>query len=309
MTKKLIVIAGPTAVGKTSVAIHLAKEFRTAIVSADSRQIYREMNVGTAKPTAAERAAVPHYFIDTHSVADTYDAASYATDALGVIADLFTRHHEVILCGGSGLYIKGVCDGFDEMPDIPEGIRNDLIRSYREHGLQWLQERMRDLDPDAMDSIDVKNPHRLIRALEVKLASGESIMSFRKNKKHDRNFYSVKIGLELPRDELYKRIDTRMDDMIGDGLFEEARTLYPLRHYNALQTVGYQEIFDFIDNRYDRDECIRLLKRNSRRYAKRQLTWFKKDPGFRWFSPLQVGAIIDSVRKSSNADRIIDLDR
>lgn len=296
MRKKLIVIAGPTAVGKTSVAIHLAKEFRTAIVSADSRQIYREMNVGTAKPTAAERAAVPHYFIDTHSVADTYDAASYATDALGVIADLFTRHDEVILCGGSGLYIKGVCDGFDEMPDIPEGIRNDLIRSYRAHGLPWLQERMRDLDPDAMDSIDVKNPHRLIRALEVKLASGESIISFRKNKKHHRNFYSVKIGLELPREELYNRIDTRMDHMIGDGLFEEARTLYPLRHYNALQTVGYQEIFDFIDNRYDRDECIRLLKRNSRRYAKRQLTWFKKDPGFTWFSPNDINAIINHIQ-------------
>lgn len=296
MRKKLIVIAGPTAVGKTSVAIHLAKEFRTAIVSADSRQIYREMNVGTAKPTAAGLRAVPHYFIDTHSVADTYDAASYATDALGVIADLFTRHDEVILCGGSGLYIKGVCDGFDEMPDIPEGIRNDLIRSYREHGLPWLQEQMRNLDPDAMDSIDVKNPHRLIRALEVKLASGESIMSFRKNKKHDRNFYSLKIGLELPREELYKRIDTRMDHMIGEGLFEEARTLYPLRHYNALQTVGYQEIFDFIDNRYDRDECIRLLKRNSRRYAKRQLTWFKKDPGFTWFSPNDINAIINYIQ-------------
>ncbi len=296
MRKKLIVIAGPTAVGKTSVAIHLAKEFRTAIVSADSRQIYREMNVGTAKPTAADRAAVPHYFIDTHSVADTYDAASYATDALGVVADLFTRHDEVILCGGSGLYIKGVCDGFDEMPDIPEGLRNDLIRSYREHGLPWLQERMRDLDPDAMDSIDIKNPHRLIRALEVKLASGESIMSFRKNKKHDRNFISVKIGLELPREELYNRIDTRMNHMIGEGLFEEARTLYPLRHYNALQTVGYQEIFDFIDKRYDRDECIRLLKRNSRRYAKRQLTWFKKDPGFRWFSPHDFDAIINYIQ-------------
>ena len=298
MRKKLIVIAGPTAVGKTSVAIQLAKEFRTAIVSADSRQIYREMNIGTAKPTAADRAEVPHYFIDTHSIPETYDAASYATDALGVIGDLFTRNDEVILCGGSGLYIKGVCDGFDEMPDIPQSIRNDLIRNYEEHGLQWLQEQMRDLDPDAMGSIDVKNPHRLIRALEVKLASGESIASFRKHKKHHRDFNAVKIGLELPREQLYDRIDTRMDHMIAEGLFEEARTLYPLRHYNALQTVGYQEIFDFIENRYDRDECIRLLKRNSRRYAKRQLTWFKKDPGFTWFSPSDINAIINYIQPS-----------
>lgn len=293
---KLIVIAGPTAVGKTSVALRLASEFDTAIVSADSRQIYREMTIGTAKPTAAERSAVPHYFIDTLGVEEDYDAATYATDALGVISDLFTRHRRVILCGGSGLYVKAVCDGFDEMPEIPSGIRNNLSKNFRQHGVPWLQEQLRTLDPAAMETIDARNPHRLIRALEVKLASGKSILSFRKNSKQARSFDVIKVGLELPRAELYSRIDARMDQMILDGLLKEAESLYPMRRHNALQTVGYKEIFDFIDQRYDWDECVRLLKRNSRRYAKRQLTWFKKDPEFNWFSPYDVNAIINHIQ-------------
>lgn len=295
-TNKLIVIAGPTAVGKTSVALRLASEFRTVIVSADSRQVYKEMTIGTAKPTAAEQLAVPHYFIDTHSVEADYDAAAYATDALGVIGDLFTRHDRVILCGGSGLYIKGVCDGFDEMPEIPPGIRDSLSENFKLHGVGWLQEQMSTIDPAALEIIDSRNPHRLIRALEVKLASGRSILSFRKNRKQKRDFEAIKIGLELPRDELYSRIDTRMDQMISAGLLDEAKALYPMRNNNALQTVGYQEIFDFIDHRYDWNECVRLLKRNSRRYAKRQLTWFKKDPEFSWFSPKDINAIINYIQ-------------
>lgn len=295
-TNRLIVIAGPTAVGKTSVALRLASEFHTVIVSADSRQVYREMTIGTAKPTAAEQLAVPHYFIDTHSVEADYDAAAYATDALGVISDLFTRHDWVILCGGSGLYIKGVCDGFDEMPEIPAGIRDRLSENFRLHGLPWLQEQMRTIDPAAMETMDVRNPHRLIRALEVKLASGKSVLSFRKNRKQERDFLAIKVGLELPRDELYLRIDARLDQMISNGLLDEAKALYPMRGKNALQTVGYQEIFDFIDHRYDWEECVRLLKRNSRRYAKRQLTWFKKDPGFTWFNPNDINAIINYIQ-------------
>lgn len=289
--KKLIVVAGPTAVGKTAVSIRLAKLFETAIVSADSRQIFREMTIGTAKPSPDELREVPHYFIDNASVAEDYDAARYAADALTVIQDLFAKKNRVILCGGSGLYIKGVCEGFDEMPSVPDDLRDLLVEKFRAEGLSWLQQQLLEKDPEALRSIDRNNPHRLIRALEVKMSSGQSILTFRKNKKQERDFDIVKVGLELPREELYARIDKRMDDMIADGLFEEARSLYPLRAKNALQTVGYQEIFAYMENAYDKEECIRLLKRNSRRYAKRQLTWFKKDPEFRWFRPDEVGAI------------------
>ena len=294
--KKLIVVAGPTAVGKTSIAIQLALHFKSAILSADSRQIYREMTVGTAKPTPAERRAVPHYFIDTHSVGDDYDAARYADEALKVIRDLFLQDDLAILCGGSGLYIKGVCDGFDDIPEVPDDIRRDLMENYQHQGIGWLQEQMRQVDPEAFRNIDQKNPHRLIRALEVKLYLGKSILSFRKNEKRRHAFEIIKIGLELPREELFRRIDVRMDEMIAGGLLEEARSLYPMRHHNALQTVGYQEIFGFIDNQYDLEECIRLLKRNSRRYAKRQLTWFKKDPEFRWFNPNDLEGVYRYVR-------------
>ena len=297
--KNLIVVAGPTAVGKTAVAIRLAREFETAVVSADSRQIFREMTIGTAKPTAAERQEIPHYFLDSHSVVEDYDAARYAGEALNLLEDLFRRHNEVVLCGGSGLYIRAVCEGFDEMPEVPADVRRDLVEQFEKNGLAWLQQRMLELDPAGFSNVDQKNPHRLIRALEVRLHTGESILSFRKNQKQARTFDVIKIGLELPREELYDRIDARMDQMIQVGLFEEARQLYPLRHHNALQTVGYQEIFGFMDNRYDRDECVRLLKRNSRRYAKRQITWFKKDPDFRWFHPSQVDVIIAYLRNAT----------
>lgn len=298
--KKLIVVAGPTAVGKTSVSIQLAGALQTVIVSADSRQLYREMTVGTAKPSPAERAAVPHYFIDSHSVVEDYDAARYAAEALGVINDLFLKHDRVILCGGSGLYIKGVCDGFDDMPQVPESLRAELMEKYRLHGIAWLQRRMLEVDPEGFQSLDQKNPHRLIRALEVKLHSGRSIFSFRQNQRKAHAFDILKIGLELPRAALYTRIDARMDQMIASGLFEEARALYPLRQHNALQTVGYQEIFGYMDKAYDLDECVRLLKRNSRRYAKRQLTWFKKDPDFRWFRPDEVDAIVQYAQGSGD---------
>lgn len=298
--KSLIVIAGPTAVGKTAVAIKLAKEFRTEIVSADSRQFFREMNIGTAKPTEAERAEVPHYFIDSHSVVDDYDAAAYADDALEGIQKLFRAHDEVILCGGSGLYIRAVCDGFDEIPEVPETVREELIRNYEEYGLKWLQDQLKEHDYQSFEILDVNNPHRVIRALEVKLHTGKSIQSFRTNKKRQHDFQIVKIGLDLPRQELYQRIDERMDRMIANGLFEEAKALYPLRHHNALQTLGYQEIFDFIDNQYDYEECVRLLKRNSRRYAKRQLTWFRRDSEFTWFHPDEIDAIIDHIRRNKS---------
>lgn len=288
----LVVLAGPTAVGKTSVAIQLAKIFRTEIVSADSRQIFRELNIGTAKPGLEELLAAKHHFINSHSIHETYDAAQFAAQALPVIHAIFTHQHVAILCGGSGLYIKAVCEGFDDIPEISEEVRAELVQQYGKHGIAWLQEQMRILDPEYFAKIDRLNPHRLIRALEVKLGTGLSLGAFQKREKRVHDFNIVKIGLDLPREELYQRIDSRMDAMIVAGLFEEAETLYSFKDHQALQTVGYQEIFGFMDGLYDRDEAIRLLKRNSRRYAKRQLTWFRRDPEMIWFRPDEINEIL-----------------
>jgi tRNA dimethylallyltransferase len=283
--KHLIVVAGPTAVGKTAVAITLAEHFHTEIVSADSRQLFREMTIGTAKPTPAEQARVPHHFIDSHSIHTPYDAAQYGRDALACINTLFEKHTVVVLCGGSGLYIKAVVEGFDDIPEVPAAIREDLVRNFEASGIEWLQAQMEHLDPEHLATIDRHNPHRLMRALEVKLGTGMSIASFRKQAPHELPFQVHKIGLTLPREQLYARIDARMDAMIAEGLFEEARALYPWRQHNALQTVGYQEIFDWMDGLHDQEEAVRLLKRNSRRYAKRQLTWFQRDAAMHWYSP------------------------
>jgi tRNA dimethylallyltransferase len=293
--KKLIVIAGPTAVGKTAVAIRLAKVLKAEVVSADSRQLYQEMSIGTAKPSAEELSEVKHHFIDVCPITEDYDAARFGREALAVIHKLFKTSDQVILCGGSGLYIQAVCEGFDEIPSVADEVRESLVKGFDEYGLAWLQQKMQELDPQLLAVIDRQNPHRLIRALEVKIGTGMSIADFRKKEKLQHDFRIVKIGLELPREVLYQRIDERMDKMIEAGLFAEAQNLYPFKVKNALQTVGYQEIFDFIDKQYDYDEAVRLLKRNSRRYAKRQMTWFKRDDTIRWFSPLQVDDIIDHI--------------
>jgi tRNA dimethylallyltransferase len=287
----LVVIVGPTAVGKTELSIKLAKLLETEIVSADSRQIFREMNVGTAKPNQVELSEAKHHLINSHSITEDYDAAAYTKDALEVIRQIFSGRQFAILCGGSGLYIKGVCEGFDDIPEISEEIRDDLVKNYTAFGISFLQNRMEQLDPELLQQIDRNNPHRLIRALEVRIATGFSISTFRKKNTADRDFNILKIGLELPREILNERIDRRMDRMIELGLFEEANTLYPFREKNALQTVGYQEIFDYIDGKQDYEETVRLLKRNSRRYAKRQMTWFKRDAQIRWFRPDQVDEI------------------
>jgi tRNA dimethylallyltransferase len=292
----LIVIAGPTAVGKTAVSIQLAKQFQAEIISADSRQIFKELNIGTAKPDEVELAEVPHHFINSHSIYQEYDAAQYGNDALELINGLFERHNFLILCGGSGLYIKAVLEGFDDIPEVPESIREELARGFERLGITWLQEKMIELDPEHFREIDQQNPHRLMRALEVKIGTGSSIASFRKKQKREHSFQIHRVGLELPRDVLYARIDARMDKMIANGLFEEAQQLFPFRNHNALQTVGYQEIFDFMEGTYDRDEAIRLLKRNSRRYAKRQLTWFKRDEEMQWFSPDPLEPIVTWIQ-------------
>lgn len=290
--KKLIVLVGPTAVGKTEVSLRLAEHFNTEIISADSRQIYRELEIGTAKPTHDELSRVSHHFINTHSVGQSYDAGAYGRDALALIHTLFKKHSTLILCGGSGLYIKAVLEGFDEMPEIPAGIRDQIIAEYELKGLPWLQEGVREIDPDYFEQVDINNPQRLVRALELFKASGQRVSQLRVKEKRSHDFQIIKIGLELDREQLYTRIDTRMDVMIEKGLFSEAEHFFPNRNLNALQTVGYREIFDYLEGKYDKEEAIRLLKRNTRRYAKRQLTWFKKDPEVMWFQADQVDQII-----------------
>jgi tRNA dimethylallyltransferase len=296
--KKLVVIVGPTAVGKTALAIRVAQELKTEIISADSRQIYRELTIGTAKPDEVELKAVQHHFINTHSIIEDYDAARFGEEALLKIYSLFEKHEYVVVCGGSGLYIKALLEGFDDIPEVPDEIRDRLIEEFEQKGLLWLQNKMRELDPEHFQKIDQKNPMRLMRALEVKLATGKSISAFQKQATKELPFSVVKIGLETDRAKLYERIDSRMDTMIASGLFEEAERLYPFKDHNALQTVGYQEIFDFKDRLYDKAEAIRLLKRNSRRYAKRQMTWFKRDEQIQWFKPEDFSSIVEFIRIS-----------
>ena len=293
--KRLLVIVGPTAVGKTAVSIFLARKLGTEIVSADSRQLYREMRIGTARPSEEELAAAPHHFIANRSIHEEYNAARFGEEALQVIHSLFESYDTVIMCGGSGLYVKAVCEGFDEIPDVPEEVREELNEGFKNHGLEWLQEKMQRLDPDHYKDIDQQNPIRLIRALEVRISTGMSIRSFQTKQKRAHAFTIVKIGLELERDELYRRIDARMDRMIEEGLFEEAQSLYPFRDHNALQTVGYREVFDYMEGKYDKEETIRLLKRNTRRYAKRQLTWFKKDESINWFNAFDLEKVENFV--------------
>jgi tRNA dimethylallyltransferase len=257
--------------------------------------------IGTAKPSQDELQRIPHHFINSLSIHDDYDAAQYGHDALKLISLLFEKYSIVILCGGSGLYIKAVTDGFDEIPEVPEDITLRVMKGYEEHGIVWLQKNYVELEPSHYEEIDHQNPHRLMRALAVRLATGRAITRFQMKKKMIHPFSVLKIGLELPRNVLYERIDTRMDDMVSNGLFEEAKELYPFRDRQALQTVGYQEIFDYFDGACDKEETLRLLKRNSRRYAKRQLTWFKKDNEIQWYSPSQIGDIISTVQQHQSS--------
>lgn len=299
-SKTLIVIAGPTAVGKTAVAVRVARRFHAEIISADSRQIFRELEIGTAKPTKAELAEAPHHFINSHSIHDEYDASTYGIEALAVVNRLLEKRDYAVLCGGSGLYIKAVLEGFDDIPQVAPAIREQITSGYREHGIAWLQQQMQLHDPQHFKTLDQKNPQRLIRALEVKIGTGLSIRDFQRQKTgRELPFRVVKVGLELPREELYRRIDHRMDVMIEQGLFQEAQQFFAVRHLNALQTVGYREIFDFMEGKYDRGEAIRLLKRNSRHYAKRQLTWFRKDPDIHWFSPADTAGIMAFIGSTS----------
>lgn len=281
----LISVIGPTAVGKTKLAVKLARKYNTVILSTDARQFYRELEVGTAKPSAEELTEARHYFIDNLSIQDTYNAGSYEKDAIDLLAQLFEDNQVVVTVGGSGLYSQALWYGIDDMPEIDKGIRKRLNQIFETKGLKALQDELKEVDPIYYEQVDLKNHTRLIRALEVVRSTGQTYSSFRvreQNSTH-RSFDCLKIGLEMERSTLYQRIDMRMDQMIDSGLFEEAEKLLPYKELQALQTVGYQEIFEFLEGAYLRDEAIRLLKRNSRRYAKRQMTWFKKDKTINWF--------------------------
>lgn len=293
--KTLVVIAGPTAVGKTNLCVRLAKFFDTEVISADSRQFYRELSIGTAKPTPEEMAGVPHHFIDSHSIDILYSAGAFERDALAVIDKIFETKDIVILTGGSGLYIKAVCEGLDDLPETPPELRTELMQRLELEGLESLQSQLRELDPVYCAQNDLQNTQRVVRALEVCIMTGKPFSAFRERQPVKRPFQIIQIALERDREELYQRIDMRMDDMLRKGLVEEAKSLLPYREHNALQTVGYKEIFDYFDGQYGFDEMVRLLKRNSRRYAKRQLTWFKHQGNFRWFKASDFEGIVKEI--------------
>jgi len=283
--KTCIVIAGPTAVGKTSLSIKLAKQFSTEIISADSRQCFRELNIGVAKPSAAELQAVPHHFINSHSVKDDVNAAVFESYALNKVYNIFEHHDIAIVVGGTGLYIKAFCQGMDAIPAIQAGIRDQIIADYEVNGLGWLQEEVKKKDPAYYSGGEIKNPHRLMRALEVVLSTGKSILSFQKKHEIHRDFNIIKIGLQLPKDELYNRINERVDIMVSNGLVQEVESLKQFQHLNALQTVGYKELFSCFRGEVSLPQAIDAIKLSTRHYAKRQMTWFKKDKEIQWCSP------------------------
>lgn len=295
-TKTLIVVAGPTAVGKTAAAIELAKHLNTVVVSADSRQFFREMSIGTAKPNADELAQVKHYFIDSHSITEPFSVGDFEKQGLALLDELFKTHDNIILAGGSGLYIKAICEGFDDLPTADPSIREKLNLELEEKGIASLQEKLKLADPVYYDEVDLGNPQRIIRALEVFESSGKPISSYRQATVNKRPFNIIKLALNMPREVLYNRINQRVDIMLQQGLLAEVESLLPYRHLNALNTVGYTEIFDYIDGKTTLEKAIEMIKQNTRRFAKRQLTWFRKDQSFIWFDAGDMGLIEEMVR-------------
>jgi len=285
------IIAGPTAVGKTDVAMELARRLGTAIVSADSRQCYKEMTIGTAKPSREQLLAVRHYFVDEFPVTDFLSAADFESLALGYIDELFATHTSAVVCGGTGLYIKALCDGLDPMPETDPAIARQTEDEYQLHGLDWLQQAVQQEDPEFYKTGEIQNPSRLLRALSFVRSTGRSIVQYRTQVKKVRPFSIVKAGLELPREQLYSRINDRVEHMMVQGLLAEVEGLFPLRHLKNLQTVGYAELFDFMEGKYSLQEAIDKIKQHTRNYAKRQMTWFKKDKEITWFRADDEGVV------------------
>ena len=274
--KKCLVVCGPTAVGKTDLAIELALKYNTSIISADSRQCFSELNIGVAKPSKGQLESVPHYFINSHSIHQEINVKVFETYALHAADKIFKEKDILVMVGGTGLYIKAFAEGIDEVPETNPEVRERIIASYKENGIHWLQQELESHDPRFFSEGEMENPQRMLRALEVKLSTRKSILDFQSNQKVQRDFDIEYILLELPRETLYQRINHRVDIMMENGLLEEVTSPYPFRHLNALQTVGYREIFDFIEGSHSLEFAIEEIKKNTRRYAKRQMTWFKK---------------------------------
>lgn len=288
MKNILIVLLGPTGVGKTDISIDLAAWLKCEIISADSRQFFREMKIGTAVPTDEQLNTIKHHFIRFLSVEDYYSSSLFEKEVLELLSSLFGSKNIVLMSGGSGMYIDSVCNGIDDIPDVDWVIREKYISKYKEEGIEGLRIALKILDPEHYEKIDLKNYKRILRALEICETAGRPYSSFLKKQKKERDFKIIKIGLERTREDLYNRINSRVDDMIKTGLEEEARLLFSFRNLNALNSVGYREFFDFFDGKISREKAIDLIKRNSRRYAKRQITWWSKEKDIKWFHPEQI---------------------
>jgi tRNA dimethylallyltransferase len=296
MQNTLLVLLGPTGVGKTNLSVDIATNVGCDIISCDSRQFYREMRIGTCTPTEEQLNKVKHHFIRFISIEDYYSSSLFERDVISLLPSLFENNQFALMCGGSGMYIDAVCDGFDNIPDTDPDIRDRLNRKYREEGIESLRVALRLLDPEHYSKVDLKNPKRILRALEICESAGRAYSSFINKEKTTRDFRIVKIGLRRQRDELYDLINRRVDELILSGLEEEARSLHHRKNLNALNTVGYRELFDYFENIISRDKAIELIKRNTRRYAKRQMTWWAKDKQIRWFHPDQGQEILEQIR-------------
>jgi tRNA dimethylallyltransferase len=299
--KLLIAIGGPTAIGKTALSLKLASQFKCPIISTDSRQFYKEISIGTAKPNASILRSIKHYFIDSLSIHESYSVGDFEKDALEILEDIFKTNSYAIACGGNGLYFRAITKGLDSFPTVPESLRNQVAEELQEYGIENLQQELKDFDPTYFSEVDQHNPHRLIRAIAVIRYTGKPFSSFRTGHNRERSFKVVRIALSMDRASLYARINQRVDQMVEDGLFEEAQKYYALRHLNSLNTVGYQEIFDYIDELYTKDEAIEKVKQHTRNYAKRQMTWFRNQPGWLHFHPDDISSIVDFIHRSAES--------
>ena len=297
-TKKLFIILGPTASGKTDLSIELAKKLNTEIISCDSRQFYKELKIGAAPPSKEQLQKIKHHFIQHLSIKENYNIGRFEEDSIKKISSLFKIYDNLILVGGSGLYIDAVCNGIDNIPQTPKEIRDRINNKFSEKGINWLQEKVKKIDLDFYQKSDISNPQRLKRCLEVYQNTGEKISSFYKKERRKRDFKIMKIGISIEREKLYNRINKRVDQMIKNGLIDEAKKLFQHQKLNALNTVGYKELFDFFDNKTDLETAVEDIKKNSRRLSKRQMTWFKRDKQINWFKINKENEIIKFILES-----------